>query len=62
MQLGTAAVVFSCMPMLSIYPILAHRYHEERFCAAALLVTTVLSFATISFNLWLLTRWLGWAL
>jgi malonate transporter and related proteins len=46
--LRTAAIVFACMPMLSIYPVLAQKYQHEGFCAAALLATTVLSFFSIS--------------
>lgn len=49
--LRAAAVLLACMPMLSIYPVLAQKYHHEGFCAAALLATTVLSFATISIAL-----------
>jgi predicted permease len=49
--LRSAAVLFAAMPMLSIYPIVAQPHGEESFCAAALLLTTVLSFLTIS--LWL---------
>ena len=52
--LRAAAVVFAGVPMLSIYPILAQKYGFEGFCAAALLLATVLSFATISGLLWLL--------
>ena len=58
--LRTAAVVFVAMPMLSIYPILAQKYGLEGYCAAALLLATVLSFATISLGLWLLGPQLGW--
>jgi predicted permease len=50
--LRTAAVVFAAMPMLSIYPVLAQKYGLEGFTAAALLVTTVASFASISGLLW----------
>jgi malonate transporter and related proteins len=50
--LRTAAVVFTGMPMRSIYPILAQKYHEEGFCAAALLVATLSSFVTVSTLLW----------
>lgn len=46
--LQVAAVVFAGMPMLSVYPALAQKYHHEGFCAAALLAATVLSFLTIS--------------
>lgn len=59
-QLRAAAVVFAGMPMLSIYPILAQQYHEEGFTAAALLLTTMLSFVSISVILWLLGPVLGW--
>jgi malonate transporter len=58
--LRAAAVVFAGVPMLSIYPILAQKYGFEGFCAAALLLATVLSFVTISLLLWLLGSILGW--
>lgn len=54
-ELRAAAVAYASMPMLSIYPILAQKYGREGFCATALLVTTLLSFATISGMLWVLT-------
>ena len=57
--LRAAAVAYASMPMLSIYPILAQKYGREGFCAAALLVTTLASFATISGTLWILTAVLG---
>lgn len=50
--LRVAAVVFAGMPMLSLYPALAQKYQQEGFCAAALLVATVLSFLTISVWIW----------
>lgn len=43
-----AAVLFAAMPMMSIYPVLAHRYGQEKLCSAALLGATVLSFFTIT--------------
>jgi predicted permease len=58
--LRAAAVVFASVPMMSIYPILAQKYGLESFCAAALLLATVLSFVTISTMLWLLGPVLGW--
>ena len=58
--LRTAAVGFACMPMLSIYPLLAQKFHHDGFCAAALLAATILSFATISAVLWVLNDWLAW--
>lgn len=51
--LRLACIAFACMPMLSVYPILAQRYRLEGLCAAALLVTTVASFFTISAILWM---------
>jgi len=60
--LRAAAVVFAATPMLSIYPILAQKYGFEEMCAAALLLATVLSFATISVALWLLGPVLDWAI
>jgi len=60
-HLRMAAVVYASMPMLSIYPILAQRYHYEGFCAAALLVATLLSFLTVSAVLWAMTSLLGWS-
>jgi predicted permease len=59
--LRVAAVLYASMPMLSIYPILAQKYHFEGFAAAALLLTTVLSFFTISASLWMVQSVLGWA-
>ena len=58
--LRAAAVVYASVPMMSIYPILAQKYRLEGFAAAALLLTTVLSFVTISVNLWVLRSVLGW--
>lgn len=52
--LRMAALTFACMPMLSIYPILAQKYGLEEGCAAALLAATLLSFASISVALWLM--------
>ena len=59
-SLRVAAVLFAAMPMLSIYPILAQKYGFEGYCAAALLLATVLSFATVSLGLWLLGPQFGW--
>lgn len=51
--LRNAAIINAGMPMMSIYPILGQRYGKEGVCAAALVATTVTSFFTISFLLWL---------
>jgi malonate transporter and related proteins len=58
--LRTAALLSAAMPMLSVYPVLAQRYDEEDFCAAALLATTVLSFFTISALIGVLGGLDGW--
>lgn len=52
-QLKTSVIINAGMPMLSIYPLLAQKYGKEGICAAALVVTTVMSFLTISTMLWL---------
>ena len=55
-----ALILLASIPMLSIYPIIAQRYGEEKFCAAALLVTTALAFFTVSGWIWLLQAgWIG---
>jgi hypothetical protein len=46
--LATAAVLMAAMPMMSMYTILAQIYRREEIAAAAMLVTTVCSFFTIS--------------
>lgn len=46
--LMAAGVLFASAPMLSIYPILGQRFGVDGRCAAALLLTTVASFVTIS--------------
>lgn len=52
--LRIAAITFACMPMFSIYPIVAQKYGHEEFCAAALMAATVTAFFTISAAIWLL--------
>jgi hypothetical protein len=43
-----ACIACACMPMVSMYPILAQKYRLEGLAAVALLVTTVSSFVTIN--------------
>ncbi len=57
-SLRRAAILFACIPMPSIYPIIGHRYGEEKFCAATLLAATTVSFVTISIVLALVDRWM----
>jgi len=58
-DLRHAAVLIASTQMLSIYPVLAQPYGEQRFCAAAQLVANLAAFFTISSWLWLLSSdWL----
>lgn len=52
--LKVAGVLFACAPMLSIFPIVGQRFGLEARCAATLVATTVCSFMTISFFVWVL--------
>ena len=47
-DLKLAVVILAAMPMFTSYPIIFGEYGEKGFCASALLVTTVLSFFTLS--------------
>lgn len=55
-----AGVLYACVPMLSIFPLLAQRFGLDKRCAAALLVTTALAFFTINGWLWAVRHGLGW--
>jgi malonate transporter and related proteins len=55
-----AAILSAAMPMMGIYTLLASRHGHEGFTAAALLVTTGASFASLSAMLWLMQYSLGW--
>ncbi len=46
--LQLAAVLFASAPMFTIYPIFGQKYGQEGMFAAALVVTTLLSFVTLS--------------
>lgn len=50
-----AGLVFASAPMMSVYPILGQRFGVEGRCAAALVITTLTSFFTISLLLVLAT-------
>ncbi len=52
--LRTAAVLTCAMPMMGIYTILSQRFGHGAISAAALLVTTVASFFTLTGLLWVL--------
>lgn len=53
-ELQVSVLVFAAMPMFSIFPILGGEYGQRSFCSSTLLVTTVLSFFSISALLLLL--------
>jgi malonate transporter len=48
-----AGVLFASVPMMSIYALFGQRWGAESFAASALILTTVLSFFTVSTVLWL---------
>ncbi|SFU81243.1 AEC family transporter [Halomonas korlensis] len=50
----TGAVLFACAPMISIYPLLGHRYGLAGVSAATLMIGTLGSFATLSLAIWLM--------
>jgi len=58
-SLRWAAVLSAAVPMMGIYPIIAQRYGQEDVGAAAMLVTTVASFFTLSALLWLMAARIG---
>lgn len=55
--LRSAALLTCAMPMMGIYTILAQRHGHAEISAAALLVTTVSSFVSLSLLLWVLRLW-----
>jgi predicted permease len=56
-NLRMAALLTGALPMMGIYTILAQRFGHGAISAAALLVTTVLSFFSLSALLWVLRHW-----
>lgn len=59
-SLQTAALLFACMPLPAVYPAIALRYRLDGFCAAALVLVTVISFLTINGWLALLPVLMPW--
>ena len=59
--LQISGVILAAMPMLGIYPLFAQRFAREGVCAAALLVTTLVSFFTISALLMACVAVPGWS-
>ncbi|WP_106478795.1 AEC family transporter [Phytohalomonas tamaricis] len=54
--LKVAAIVIASSPMLSVYPIFGQRFNLEGLCAAALMMSAVASFITISTLIWIIDR------
>lgn len=59
-SLQTAALLFACMPLPAVYPAIAQSYRLDGFCAAALVLVTVISFLTINGWLALLPELMPW--
>lgn len=57
--LHVAAIAFACMPMASIFPIIAQRFGEEELPAAALMAATISAFFSVSAVIWMLQPQLG---
>ncbi|WP_251976287.1 AEC family transporter [Salinicola avicenniae] len=49
---ATAAMVFACSPMLSMYPLLGQRYGFAELGTAAMVMATVLSALTLAAGIW----------
>lgn len=54
LPLKQAVILFAAIPMFSTYPIIGGQYNMQAFCSAALLVTTVLAFFSVSTVLFLI--------
>lgn len=52
--LRVAAIAFACMPMASIFPIIAQRFGQEELPAAALMAATISAFFSVSAVIWML--------
>lgn len=50
------ALLFACAPMISVYPLFGQQFGQGDASAAALMISTLASFVTISLVIWLLTR------
>ena len=51
--LKSTGIIMASMPMVSIYPLLGQRYGLGDMCAAALLISTMVSVLTITLVIWL---------
>ena len=57
--LHVAAIAFACMPMASIFPIIAQRFGQEELPAAALMAATISAFFSVSAVIWMLQPQVG---
>lgn len=57
--LHVAAIAFACMPMASIFPIIAQRFGQDELPAAALMAATISAFFSVSAVIWMLQPQLG---
>lgn len=57
--LQLSAIILAAMPMMTMYPVIGSGFGYQKFCANTLLVTTVMSFITISIVLLLLSSQAG---
>lgn len=48
MQMQTAAILFATVSMMGIYPIIGSRFGFASFCSSAILISTIISFFTIT--------------
>jgi predicted permease len=53
-DLMAAGIILASAPMLTVYPILGQRFGQGAMCAAALVVATAVSFATVTIAIGLL--------
>ncbi|BAL27418.1 AEC family transporter [Azoarcus sp. KH32C] len=58
-ELRIAAICFACMPMASMFPIIAQKFGQEELPAAALMAATITSFFSVSAVIWMLGPKLG---
>ena len=58
-KLQLSAILLAAMPMMTMYPVIGSSFGYQKFCATTLLVTTVISFISISILLLLLISLAG---
>jgi malonate transporter len=53
-EIQSAAILLACMPVVGIFPMIGTPYGVAQECAAVVVLTTVLSFLTLSIAIWLI--------